>query len=298
MEKKHLLLIALVAIAGGSIPPFAKLALRDFGPFTLVFFRFLAASLVIYLFLPKHELSLRTLVRLKWVAIVGALNPVFIFLALQHLPANIIGLFYAVIPGLGVWYLWTTQKIKGTFEQLAGFVLGLAGVALISQQTATGKAGDTPWLGLIFVTIAVLGFFAYGLMSKEQQRVQKISGAALAFYFAVVTTIVSLPLAVYETATHPWFGHIELTPVLAVLYLGFIGTGIQYLLYQRALKVMEVAHANIFIYLQPVFGIILAALVVGEHITLLLLLGGAITLVGARLALSKPREIPIPPIDS
>ncbi|HCR55759.1 TPA: hypothetical protein DIV49_02195 [Candidatus Saccharibacteria bacterium] len=290
MNRKHFLLIALVALAGGSIPPFAKLALESFGPFTLVFFRFLAASIVMYFFMPKKELSLKHMVNLRWVGIVGALNPIFIFLALQHIQSNITALFYAIIPGLGVAYLWLLRGEKTSATQLAGFALGLIGVGIISLQTVTGKAdGGNPWVGITFMLIAVFSFFAYGIMSKERQRSTKISGTALAFYFAVITTVLSLPFAVYETVQQPWFGHVAIIPLLATLYLGFIGTGAQYLLYQRALKVMEAAQANIFIYLQPIITVVLAALLVGEAITWQIFLAGVIILFGARLALSTQK---------
>lgn len=288
MNRKHFLLIALVALAGGSIPPFAKLALESFGPFTLVFFRFLAATIVMYFFMPKKELSLKHLVSLRWVGIVGALNPIFIFLALQHIQSNITALFYAIIPGLGVAYLWLAKGEKTLPRQLLGFALGLVGVAIISLQTVASKAdGGNPWVGITFMLIAVLSFFAYGIMSKEHLRTEKVSGTALAFYFAVITTVLSLPFAVYETVQQPWFGHVGVVALLATLYLGFIGTGAQYLLYQRALKVMEAAQANIFIYLQPIITVVLAALLVGETITWQIFVAGVIILFGARLALSK-----------
>ena len=53
---------------------------------------------------------------------------------------------------------------------------------------------------------------------------------------------------------------------------------------------MEAAQANIFIYLQPVVGIVLAAMLVGEAITLQLILGGVTVLVGAWLALSNKKK--------
>lgn len=289
MNKRNLLLIALVALASGSIPSFAKLALTDFGPFTLVFFRFLAATLVMYVFLPKNDLSIKKLLQLKWIAAIGALNPIFLFLALGHLPSNAVALFYAIIPGLSVGYLWIVRRERESLTQIFGFCIGIIGVAIISLQTIAAKTEGEPWLGIVFASVAVLGFFAYGIMSKEQQRSQNISGVALAFYFAVVTTVMSLPFALYETIARPWFSDVGIIPLAATLYLGFIGTGAQYLLYQKALSSMETAQANIFIYLQPLVALALAALLVGEAITWQLLIGGGIVLLGARLALSDSK---------
>lgn len=287
--KNKFVLIALVALAGGSIPPFAKLALEVFEPFTLVFFRFLAASAVIYYFLPKNELSLKKLLELKWVAIIGAGNPIFIFLSLQHLPSNSTALFYSFVPSLGVAYLWFAKREKIHSMQLFGFVAGLVGVSIISADIISANENGNPLLGLIFASLAVLAFFSYGILSKEMQRNTNVSGTALAFYFAVVTTLISAPIAFTESLSSPWISNLELKHLLAVLYLGFIGTGAQYLLFQKALKVMEAAFANLFVYLQPIIGVVLAYFIVGEEITMQLILGGIVVLIGARMALSTTK---------
>lgn len=289
MPKNKYLLIGLIALAGGSIPPFAKLALQTVDPFTLVFFRFLAASIVMYLFLPKEELSLKKFAELRWIAVIGAGNPIFIFLALQYIPSNITALFYALIPGMGAAYLWLSKKGRPTNIQLLGFFTGLIGVVAISISTLNTDV-DNLWLGFLFAGLAVLSFFLYGILSKEKQRKHKISGVALAFYFAVITTVISLPIAITETVNQPWMHDIELGHIMAILYLGFVGTGAQYLLFQRALKTMEAAFANLFIYIQPVVGAVLAFILVGESVSAPLVVGGAITLVGARMALSKSKK--------
>ncbi len=285
--KNKFVLIAAVALAGGSIPPFAKLSLEVVEPFTLVFFRFFAASMVIYYFMPKADLSKKNLWELRWIALIGAGNPIFIFLSLEHLPSNITALFYSIVPGLGVAYLWFAKKERPTTIQALGFLAGLSGVALISQQIVGTNDEGNVWLGFGFAAIAVLSFFVYGILSKEKMRNTNISGAALAFYFAVITFVVAAPLALYETIQEPWVDNLELQHILAILYLGFIGTGAQYLLFQKTLKVMEVAYANLFVYLQPVVGVTLAFFLVDEKVTWQLVLGGAVVLIGARLALSK-----------
>jgi drug/metabolite transporter (DMT)-like permease len=290
MHKKHFVLIALVALAGGSIPPFAKLGLQSFEPFTLVFFRFLFASIVLYFFVPKKELSIKNLFKFRWVGLVGALNPIFIFLALKYIPSNITALFYATIPGLSVLYLLLIKHVRTSGAQIAGFMLGLMGVAMISAHTATAGSGHNLYLGLVLAAVAVFAFFAYGIMSKEELRKEHISGAALAFYFTLITVLVALPLAIVETARKPWFDSISLSAFMATLYLGFIGTGVQYLLYQKALHVMEAAQANIFIYLQPIVTVVFAALLVHEPVTWQIVLAGFIVLLGARLALDKPKQ--------
>jgi drug/metabolite transporter (DMT)-like permease len=291
-KKNHFLLILAVAFLGGSIPPFAKIALEGFEPFTITFLRFLSAAFVIYFFLPRRELSFATLYKLRWVGVVGALNPIFILLALQYIPANIVGLFYAVIPGLSVAYLWLVQKSKTSRLQLFGFALGLLGVGFISFSTVAAQTADSQtWLGTSLAAIAVLSFFAYGIISKEHQRSESFSAAALAFYFAIITALLSLPLALYETTAQSGLQNVSVNAAAAVFFLGVIGTGAQYLLYQHSLRVMEASQANIFIYLSPLVAAGLAAIMLEEQITWQLIAGGIVILYGAYLATGRRRPV-------
>jgi len=194
-------------------------------------------------------------------------------------------------------YLWVAKRSKVSLKNLLGFALGLIGVTIISLDTIVTKSAGNPLLGIGFAAIAVLAFFAYGIISKEHQLHNRISATALAFYFTVITTVVSLPFAIYETISAPWFHDISLFSSLAALYLGFIGTGAQYLLYQRALKVMETAQANIFIYLQPVVTFSLAAVIVGETVSWQVVTGGMIVLAGAHLALSRRKNVSVLPAE-
>lgn len=238
------------------------------------------------------------LYKLRWVGVVGALNPIFILLALQFIPANVVGLFYAVIPGLSVVYLWLVLGEKTTRLQILGFVLGLIGVAIITLSTISSASVQTPLYGIVFISIAVLGFFAYGIASKEHQRSESVSAAALAFYFAVITALLTLPLAIYETVALDGLANANGIAAGAILYLGFLGTGAQYLLYQHSLRVMEAAQANVFIYLSPLFAAGIAAVLIGEAITWQLVVGGSIILYGAYLAAGRRKPSSATPAEA
>jgi len=148
-----------------------------------------------------------------------------------------------------------------------------------------GKVNLSVWSnGLIF--IASIMFLIYGLMSKEKQKKLKISPLALTFYFSLVAFVACVPFAIYELSVYG-LTNIEVKHILSGLYLGIIGTGVFYLAYQYALKLSSEITASLFLYLQPIFGILFPFFVLGEKITFPFVIGGSLALIGAKIAAKK-----------
>src|SRR3989344_4720594 len=90
LTKNALLLAVIAAICGGSVPVVAKIALEVFEPFTLVFIRFFFASLVLLPFiLYTVELNLSSFKRFFLIALMGAVNPILLFVALPSTQASV-----------------------------------------------------------------------------------------------------------------------------------------------------------------------------------------------------------------
>lgn len=288
-----LIFIVVAAIAGGSVPPFAKIAETVFQPFTLVFIRFFFATLVLLPFVYRRkELSLGALNNLSWVSIIGSLNPILLFIALLFTTASVSPLIYAAVPLMTVLYMarWKNRSLPQ--EKLLGLIVGFIGVGIIvvlplfqgKHIDLAGFAGN----GLIF--IAAIAFMIYGIISKEKQEELKISPLALTFYFCLVTLILSIPFSIYELWHKPVsISSIGINQVLSGLEVGVIGTSIFYLAYQKALKLSTELTASLFTYLQPIATIAFAIILLKEEITLPFVVGGLLAVVGARLASRKAR---------
>lgn len=94
-------LAAVAAFCGGSIVVAAKIALEVFEPFTIVFIRFLSAILfLIPLVVKTGEFKFSSIKQFIPVGIVGALNPILLFIALQYTQASVSPLIYASVPAM------------------------------------------------------------------------------------------------------------------------------------------------------------------------------------------------------
>lgn len=284
-----LIFIIIAALTGGSVPVAAKYALEVFRPFTVVVLRFFFAALFLFpLIYKKKELNIETFKGLFSTALIGALNPILLFIALQFTKASFSPLIYASVPALTALYLYFFQGKKISLKQLLGIILGLIGVftIVLLPLIETGITGVSIWAnGLILV--AAGAFVLYGILSREKQKKLNFSPLALTFYFSLVSLIIGLPLMGYEFIVYGPPTQVELIHILSGVYAGLIGTGVFYLAYQHALKNGSEITASLFTYLQPLIGIGLAALILGESVTLPFVIGGILAIVGAQIASGK-----------
>src|SRR6185436_14682045 len=102
------------------------------------------------------------------------------------------------------------------------------------------------------------------------------------FAFAIVTVLAFVferPLAVV--------GSMTATSLCAILWLGFLGSGLAYLVFFRILAAWGATRTSMVAYLLPVYGIALGALVLTERIEVTTLAGTALIIGGMALVNSK-----------
>jgi len=285
---KVICLIVVSALAGGSVAPFAKVALEVFRPFTLVLIRFLSASLVLLPFVYRcGELNRKTLEELLWVALVGSLNPVLLFIALQFTPSSVSPLIYAAVPLMTVLYLHHFRGQKIAADKILGIGVGFSGVAMIIllpffQQ---GKLDVNSLWGNLLILGAAISFMLYGVLSKDKQQQYQISPLALTFYFSFVTLALSVPFAAAELIQEPVdLAAVRPKHILSGLEVGVVGTSLFYLAYQEAIKAGNELSASLFTYLQPIATILFAVILLDEAITPPFVIGGSLAVIGAQLA--------------
>lgn len=268
------------------MPVAAKYALAVFHPFTVASLRFgLAVAILLPLIWRRRELSWKMVSHLWPVALFGALNPIILFIALQFTQASFSPLIYASLPALTALYLVAVDKRQVERQAAAGIVVGLLGVGLIVLLPffESGVIGFSVF-GNVLIFVAALSFLMYGIVSKKKQSQLKISPLALTFYFCVMALVISAPLTIWELWRFGVPQDVSFLQWLSAVWAGLVGTSIFYLLYQHALKIGGEISASLFTYLQPIFGIGLAALVLGETITPAFVVGGMMALIGAGLA--------------
>src|SRR3954447_4116641 len=169
-----------------------------------------------------------------------------------------------------------------TVNRLAGLVVGVVGVAIlvggdIAKFTSGGAAGE---LALIGATISYAVGNVYA--KRHVHGLRPMIPAVFQVFFGLVITgtlafVTEHPLAV------DWAPE----SVLAVVWLGLLGSGLAYLAYFRILQRWGATRTSLVAYLLPVYGIALGALVLHEPIAISMLIGTALIIGGIALVNSR-----------
>ena len=291
----YFLAISLAALLGGSVPTLAKYALTVFPTFGLLFIRFFVACLtLIPLIIKSKELNLKILKSLAVVGIVGALNPIILYIALQFTQASVTPLIYAATPLLTALYVSRNKLETISQNTIKGIIIGLTGVALIIVLPLLTNNGSQQLSlkGNLLIFVSTIGFTVYGILSKKLSEKIGASPVALTFYFCLFGLLFSLPFAFNELNS----GIIILSKIepahwLAAIAAGVTGTTLFYLVYQSTVKSGGATAASLFTYLQPIVGILLPVIFLGDVITMPFIVGAALAVFGVQLATRKTRKI-------
>lgn len=278
-------LLLLAALWGGSFL-FMRLAAPVIGPVWLIELRVLLAGLALLPLLCQMLLAQRSAwseVRKKLGAlfVVGCLNSALPFLLLAFasvsLPAGYTSILNATTPlfGMVVAAIWWQEKL--TVPRLFGLMLGFAGVVvLIGLQ----RFAMTPLV--VAAMLAGLGAAVFYAIAAPYAK-QQLSGTSP----IIIATVSQLSAAVAIMPLLPFTAPSaipELNIVLAIIALALFSTSLAYLLYFRLIQNVGSTKALTVTYLVPVFAMIWGSLVLGEAITIPMILGCGLILIGTAIS--------------
>jgi len=278
-----LLVLPPAALLWAGPLPAATHWLRDFAPFLLAWLRRALSSLLFRTALGLRG-DLRRLTAADWRALLGlGLRGYGGTIGLQTLgTAGTTGASAAVLGSTGPLAIALLAPLilgeRPGRQTLLGLLLALAGVALVlgldPRDLATDRlSGDLLVLmsAACFAALAVLG---KGTMARHPPLV--VSGVT-----AVGGALGLFPLALVDLAHGlPQPGPLGWS---VVVYLGGLITFVGMVAWFWALRVVPAARGGAFLFLQPVSGVALAALVLGDQLTPLFLVGTALVMVGLAL---------------
>jgi drug/metabolite transporter (DMT)-like permease len=265
----------------GSSYLFIKIAVDDFGTFTLITFRLLIGAAFLWLVLratrtplPRerriygHLIVMATInIALPFTLITWAEQSVDSALAAilnSTVPLFVIVIAPAFLPEEPI-------RVNG----LVGLAIGFIGVVLLVSPNLVGVRGDP--LGALALLGSSLTYAIGNVYNRRNVRgLAPMIPAVFQVTFALV--IVGVLALVLE---QPWTVTPELDAWFAVVWLGIFGSGLAYLAYFRLLGRWGATRTALVAYLLPIFGIVLGWLVLDEHIDLTLIIAG-VAIVNAR----------------
>jgi len=273
-------LMALAAIWGASFL-FTRVSVPEFGSFALVFIRALAAALFLLpLVFIKHQWG-ALVAHWRAIALVGVFNCVLPFLLFAWALLSITSGFASI--GNATAALWTPLVAWAWFGErlagvrVAGLLVGFVGVGILAADEA-GFHGDHGWLAVGAVLLATL---MYGVSANMARRhLQGVPAMSVSLGTQLIALVMLAPPAVlYWPAQMP--GALAWGAVIA---LGVLCSALAFVLYFRLISHVGASRAATVAYLIPAFGMGWGALVLDEAVTLQMLVGAAVVLVGTAMS--------------
>ena len=166
--------------------------------------------------------------------------------------------------------------------QIAGFGLGLAGVAVLAGGGPTGG-----WWAVAGTLAVVLASVAYGAGNVVAQRsVSSAPGPVMATGAMLAAATVLMPLAIVQRP----IAMPSTNALLSLLGLALLGTALAQLLLYRTVRLYGGRRLSLVTYLMPGFALAYGAILLGEPITLAALGGLALILAGVALGSGAARR--------
>ncbi|MBC7698279.1 MAG: EamA family transporter [Bacteroidia bacterium] len=284
MLQKGILAALGSALLFGAGTPFAKLLLTNVSPWLLAGLLYLGSGLglTMYRYIIRAPAVHLPASEKGWFATAilsgGVIAPVLLMLGLRAMPAsgaslllNMEGVFTALL----AWFVF-----KENFDRriALGMALIVAGALVLGWPTEIRFSGIWP-------ALAILGAcFAWGLDNNLTRKLSLSDATWIASIKGLIAGSVNLVLACIVGATLP-----SLPNIAGAMTVGFFAYGISLTLFVIGLRHLGTARTGAYFSVAPFFGAILA-IMLGDAITLPLIITGVLMAVGIWLHLSEHHE--------
>ncbi|MGL4729487.1 MAG: DMT family transporter [Bosea sp. (in: a-proteobacteria)] len=258
------MLIALSVLWGGSFL-FAKVAVSELPPFTVVWLRVMLAALALHLVLRLVGLSMNVgWERWRQFFTMGFLNNMvpfsLIFWGQTQIGAGLASILNATTPLFTVLVAHVlTRDERASGLRLAGVIAGFAGVAMMMGPDALAGASANLWAQIACLGAAVSYAFAgvYGRRFKGLPPLVTATGQVSA------STLMMLPVVLIHDRI--WALPMPSAPVVvSVIALALASTALAYILFFNILKRAGATNLSLVTLLIPVSAIMLGWSILGE----------------------------------
>src|SRR3984885_4237889 len=189
-----------------------------------------------------------------------------------------------LIPVLSAVLASLVLKEGGTLLRIASLTIGLIGVLLMStpdlKQASFGRMQFLA--GNLLILCGCLGSSFYNVYCKG--LMQRFTEIEILIFSYITASFASLPLLIWvEPFSFRAFRSFDWQSWAAFAFLALFMYGASMLLFFKALQHLDVTTASASLYLVPVFGVVLASVLLGERLNFLAVVGTAIVLMATVL---------------
>ncbi|KAA9107587.1 DMT family transporter [Microbacterium rhizomatis] len=276
------ILFGAMALLWGLPYLFIKQAVDSYSPAAVVSGRTLVGALLLLPFALRARALGPAFAKIGWVLAFGAIEMAGPFLLLGHaeqtLPSGLTGLLVATVPLFAAMIaLAGGDRSVLRPSRAIGLVVGFAGVAVIVSGPGLAVSGGAGLIALGEVLlVAVCYATAPFLIARKLVDVPSLGTITLSL---AAVGIFYLPIALLTQHQVP-----TLQSTVSLLSLAVLCTAVAFMVFFALIARVGPVRAPLFTYVNPIVAILLGVIVLGEQITVGLLIGFPLVIFGCWLA--------------
>ena len=207
----------------------------------------------------------------------------FLYEAYRQIGVSFASLLYYCGPVIVMILSPLIFREKLTAPKVCGFAIVLTGIALVNGNVVSDGTGT--W-GLFCGAMSAVMYFFMVTFNKKATMITGLENAVIQLAVSFLT------VAVFVGCKQGFIMTIPDNSWMWILILGLVNTGIGCYLYFSPLSKLPVQTVAVCGYLEPLSAVVFATLLLGEHMTLIQILGAACIIGGAMVGeLVKPKNL-------
>ena len=274
MENKYWILITILGAVWGSAFMFIKIATPELGPIALVNIRLAVAGLIFIPFLLQQKYLKHFRSNLKNILVLSVVNTalpfsLFAYASLES-SSNMLSILNGTTAIMAVVISTIWLKIRLNFFQIMGVFIGLFGIVVLANP-------DNVYISMKATIFCLSAAFCYALSANYIQKfAYKTNTIVLIGWSLVIASVLLMPITFFNLPSQFPSNNV----IFSILWLGVISTGVAFLGYVRLIEKVGAVKTATVAYFIPVFGVIWGYIFLGEPITLQILIGMILILIG------------------
>ncbi|CAN2190552.1 RhaT Permeases of the drug/metabolite transporter (DMT) superfamily [Candidatus Nanopelagicaceae bacterium] len=283
MTRKSLFNFVLVGILWGIPYLLMKVAVEDFPPAAVVAGRTLIGASILIPVAVYRKTFKGAVLGFKYVAFYALMEMIgpwiLITTAEQKIDSGLAGLLVSTVPIFAT----IITSLRGDhsvwqFKRIIGIVVGFIGLILVVG--IESLSGNSDPLSIAMVILAAMGY-SYAVIMVTS-NLPLVDGIAINGLAMAITSLFWAPVAIAQ-----WPSSISLNSALSLLALGVFSTAFAFIVFFKVMAEIGPARGSLVTYLNTAIAVVLGVIILKEPLTVGIVVGLPLVLVGSYLASRK-----------
>jgi drug/metabolite transporter (DMT)-like permease len=279
MNKSTLYLLPAVLFWGFSYIAI-KVVLTELEPVEMISARFAMASIVLFTIIKFQKKRIWPVVMRRKLIIAAAIVFLHFWVmatGMKETSASNTAWILTTAPIFIALLSWGYLREKFTLPQWAGLLLACVGMLALIYN---GNLGNFQWIhsrGDFIVLGSCVTWALYTVSAREITA--KVDPIVATFWMVTIAGIVFVPYTLATTGFHK-FAALQPATAISLVFLGVFCLALAFWLWSEGLMRQPAAEVGVYLYIEPIFTMIGAWLLLGEAVTSWLLVGAALISAG------------------